>query len=158
MQAALKSNEGKDEVVIDFLYPESYGTDPGVQSSVHIRGQYWDGDHTHSLGVSLEGLWLRTEDLQRLHDGLAGWLALPLAELEPAKLDGEVKLSRLPGQVLTLRFGHRQEIPSRLKPVVTITFVAGALAGEFHFITDQSCLSAFRADLSSQLETAQRRR
>jgi hypothetical protein len=89
MQAALKSNEGKEEFVIEFLYPENYGTDPGVRSSVHIRVQHWDGDHTHSLGASVEGLWLRTEDLQRLHDGLAGWLALPLAELEPAKLDGE---------------------------------------------------------------------
>ena len=114
MQATLKSNEGQDEFVIDFLDPESYGTDPGFQSSVHLQGQHWDGDHTHSLDVSVDGLWLRTEDLLRLRDRLAGWLGLPLAELEPAKLDGEVRLSRLPGQVLLLRFGHRQEIPSRL--------------------------------------------
>jgi hypothetical protein len=34
-----------------------------------------------------------------------------------------------------------------MNPVVTIAFSVGALRGEFHFVTDQSCLTLFAQDL-----------
>jgi len=152
MQATLTSSDGEWEFVLALLHPETYATEPGLQSSLHVRGQQWDGDHYFPLEVSVQGLWLRAPQLLRLRDRLTGWLDLPIANLDPAKLDGEHILSGLPGQMLSLRFGNRPEIPSSLKPVVTVNFAAGSLSGEFHFATDQSCLSGFRSGLGDLAE------
>ena len=154
MKAVLKSSAGDSEVVIDLLHAQDYATETGFESSVRIRGEHWDGDHTRSVEVLIEGLWLRTEDLEHLCSRLTGWVELPLADLDPARLDGEFNLCHVPGQVLSFRFGHRPEVPSRRQPVVTISSAAGALTGEFHFASDQSCLSAFRSELSLALAAA----
>ena len=36
-------------------------------------------------------------------------------------------------------------------PVVTISFAAGPLVGELHFVTDPSCLTSFVSDLGREL-------
>jgi hypothetical protein len=54
--------------------------------------------------------------------------------------------------VYTLPRARSLSFISDLSPVVTITFSAGALHGEFHFVTDQSCLTR------SEFELAQRPR
>ena len=115
MQATLKSSDGEWEFVLALLHPETYATEPGLQSSLHVSGQHWDGDHYFPFEVSVQGLWLRAPQLILLHDRLTAWLGLPLADLDPVKLDGEQILTGLPGQVLSLRFGKHREIPSPLK-------------------------------------------
>jgi hypothetical protein len=67
------------------------------------------------------------------------------------ELSGDFRLARLPGQTVSVRFGSRPDTISHLNPVVTVTFSAGALHGEFHFVTDQSCLTLFAQDLSEEL-------
>jgi hypothetical protein len=147
MQTRLASSDGEWELALTLLHAETYATEPGFQTSFHARGQHWDGDHYFPLEVSIQGLWRRPPQLRRLRDRLTDWLGLPLADLDPVKLDGVHILSGLPGQLLSVRFGKRDEIPSSLKPVVTVNFAAGAVSGEFHFETDQSCLGAFRSGL-----------
>jgi hypothetical protein len=149
MQTRLTSSDGEWELALTLLHSETYASEPGLQSSLYARGQHWDGDHYFPLEVSIQGLCLRAPQLLRLRDRLTDWLGLPLADLDPAKLDGVHILSGLPGQLLSVRFGKRDrdEIPSSLKPVVTVNFAAGAVSGEFYFETDQSCLGAFRSGL-----------
>jgi hypothetical protein len=50
-----------------------------------------------------------------------------------------------------VRFGPRPDTISDLNPVVSITFSAGALQGEFHFVTDQSCLTLFAQELADEM-------
>ena len=66
-------------------------------------------------------------------------------------LNGGFELARLPWQSIHIRFGPRSDTVSNLNPVVSITFSAGTLRGEFHFVTDQSCLGLFAQELSIAL-------
>ena len=151
MSATLRSNDGEGELTIDFGSPEKYAADAGVTASVRIRGRHWDGDHTHDLSASIEGLWLRARDLVELRDAVAAWLARPLNELTTSNLDGQFVLTRLPGQNLVLRFGPRPESMRGHHPEVSVSLAAGPFRGDFHLVTDQSCLVEFRRELSSEL-------
>jgi hypothetical protein len=59
----------------------------------------------------------------------------------------------LPGQSIRVRFGPRDTI-SKHHPVFSISFSAGALEGEFYFVTDQSCLALFVEELSTELASS----
>lgn len=152
MPAQLRSNDGNSVLLLGLEEPSSYATDAGFESSIRIVGQHWDGDHTHPIELSIQSLWLRREDLVELHRAISGWLARPLRELTQAFLGGEFQLARLPGQTAIIRFGARPEVDDRRNPIVTAFLAAGALSGEFHFSTDQSCLDAFRRQLDSRLD------
>jgi hypothetical protein len=64
-------------------------------------------------------------------------------------LTGSFGLARLPGQQIELRFGPRPDVVTTPNPVVSVLFSAGSLKGEFHFITDQSCLNLFAQELQA---------
>jgi hypothetical protein len=148
MKATLSSNNGDAQFVVEFGAPAEYAHEPGFESSIQIRGRHWDGDHTFPFSSSMEGLWLRAADLTALRDHISRWLRQPIDGLIAEDLSANFQLARLPGQSVLIRFGPRSDTDSRLNPVVTITFSAGALQGEFHFVTDQSCLAGFVRDLS----------
>jgi hypothetical protein len=71
-------------------------------------------------------------------------------------LIGHFQLARLPHQTVNVRFGARSDTIQSLNPVVSINFSAGTLHGQFHFVTDQSCLSIFAEELSTQLRGSHR--
>jgi hypothetical protein len=150
MAATLRSNDGEAEFAVAFDTPTEYAHDPGFEASVHVRGQHWDGDHTHPLSASVEGLWLRLADVVALRDHIADWGAQPLDRLVPESLNREFRLARLPEQCVHIRFGPRPDTASHLHPVISITVSAGAFHCEFHFATDQSCLALFAQELSSE--------
>jgi hypothetical protein len=74
-----------------------------------------------------------------------------MERLDPADLDRAFDLARLPAQTLVIRFGPREDVIVGRYPIITVNFAAGGLAGEFHFVTDQSCLDLFARDLSSAI-------
>ena len=151
MLATLRSNSGEARFVIEPGAPAEYAHDPGFESSVHIRGHHWDGDHTFPFSTSIEGLWLRAADLTTLRDHISRWLRQPLDHLVAEDLTSDFQLARLPGQSVHFRFGPRTDTISDRNPVVSIVYSAGALHGEFHFVTDQSCLAIFVQELSAEL-------
>jgi len=154
MPAQLRSNDGESALTLGLEEPSSYATDAGFESSVFIAGQHWDGDHTHPVELSIQGLWLREADLLELRETIRRWLARPLHELTPGSLIGDFQLARLPGQTVLIRFGARSDVDDKRNPIVTVAVAARAFSGEFHFPTDQSCLDAFRRQLDSRLDGA----
>ena len=151
MAATLPSNSGREQLVIELGAPAEYAHDPGFESSITLRGEHWDGDHTFPFSTSIEGLWLRTTDIVALRDHIARWLRQPLERLIADELSAEFQLARLPGQSICIRLGPRDGTISDRHPVFTVYFSAGALQGEFHFVTDQSCLALFAEELSTEL-------
>lgn len=136
--ATLRSNSGSHSISLE-------RTHDGV--SVRISGSRWDGDHEHPLLLETEGLCIRDDELSRLREALKNWLALPLSELAATPLEGEFLLADEPGELLTLRFGSRDDVISERKPVASIVFEFGLLIGEYHIATDQSCVQLFLDEL-----------
>lgn len=151
MSATLSSNSGEGQFVIELGASAEYACDHGFESSVHFRGRHWDGDHTFPFSTSIDGVWLRSADLTALRDHIARWTRRPLDLLTGEDLSSDFELAGLPGQSIRVRFGPRPDTISDLNPVVSITFSAGDLKGEFHFVTDQSCLALFARELSVDL-------
>jgi hypothetical protein len=151
MAATLSSNNGEAQFVIELSAPVEYAHDAGYESSIHLRGRHWDGDHTFPFSSSISGLWLRAADLAALREHVFQWLRQPLACLIVEDLSADFQLARLPGQSLQVRFGPRPDTISGLNPIVTIAFSSGTLWGEFHFVIDQSCLALFAQELSGEL-------
>lgn len=154
MAATLPSNSGGAQFVIELGAPAEYAHDRGFESSITLRGQHWDGDHTFPFSTSIEGLWLRAADIFALRDHIARWIRQPLELLVAADLSAEFQLARLSGQSIRIRLGPREDTISDRHPVFTISFSAGALQGEFHFVTDQSCLALFVEELSTELASS----
>jgi hypothetical protein len=148
MAASLSSNNGEAQIVVELRAPAACADDSGYESTLHLCGRHWDGEHSFPFTTSIEGLWLRATDLQALHEHISRWLRRPLDCLIADDLNGAFQLATLPGQCIHVRFGPRPDTISNLNPVVTLTFSAGAYQGEFHFVTDQSCLAVFSQDLS----------
>ena len=151
MPARLISNDGEAHFAVEFRSCTQYAHDSGYESSVTLRGEHWDGDHTFPFSSSIEGLWLRAADIVALRNHIARWIRLPLERLIVADLSAVYELARLPGQSLRVRFGRRVDTISDRHPVFTVFYSAGALQREFHFVTDQSCLALFVEELSTEL-------
>ncbi len=151
MPATLRSNDGEAEFAVECVTPAEYANDLGFDSCVSLRGQHWDGDHTFPLSTSIEGLWLRSADLTALCEHIERWANQPLDRLHADDLSGDFELARLPGQSVRIGFGSRADTISHLNPVVSIALSAGLLHSEFHFPTDQSCLTIFARELSAEL-------
>jgi hypothetical protein len=151
MPAHLRSDDGESLLALGLEQRAEYATEPGFEGSVRFQGQHWDGDHHHSLQVSVNGLWLRFDGLRALCDFVATWLARPLHELTPEYLVGEFQLARLPGQSVIVRLGPRSEVEQTRNPIVTVVLAAGSLSGEYYFPSDQSCLGAFTRELTDAL-------
>jgi hypothetical protein len=147
MTATLASNGGDAELMIELSSPAQYAGDAGFDSSLHLRGRHWDGDHTFPFCTSIEGLWLRKADLTGLREHISSWLSKLLDGLITDDLNADFELARLPGQSLHIRFGQRPDTISGRHPVITISFSAGKLRSEFCFVTDQSCLALFVQEL-----------
>jgi hypothetical protein len=94
---------------------------------------------------------LRAADIVALRDHIARWIRQPLECLIADDLSAEFQLALLPGQSIRIRLGARDDTISDRHPVFTVSFSAGALQGEFHFVTDQSCLALFVEELSTEL-------
>ena len=154
MPATLLSNNGEAQFVVEFIAPAEYAHDSGFESSITLRGRHWDGDHTFPFSTSIEGLWLRAADIVGLQDHIARWLRQPLERLIAGDLSAEFQLARLPDQSVRVRLGPREDTISNRHPVFTVSFSVGALQGEFHFVTVQSCLALFVEELSSELVTS----
>lgn len=151
MPATLRSNNGSSEFSIECVTPAEYANDRGFESCVHLLGEHWDGDHTFPLSTSIDGLWLRSADLTALCEHIERWTSQPLGRLHTDDLSNDFELARLPGQSVCIGFGRRPDTISGLNPVVSITLSAGKLRSEFHFVTDQSCLTIFAQELSEEL-------
>ena len=151
MSATLPSNNGEARFVIELRVPAEYAHDAGFESSIHLHGEHWDGDHAFPFTTSIEGLWLRAADIKALQEYIIEWLRLPLESQTVKDLNAGFLLARLPEQNLQIRFEPSPEQTFNPHPLVTIHFGAGALRGEFQFVTDQSCLSLFAQELSAEL-------
>lgn len=151
MPATLRSNSGRDEFIVKCVTPAEYANDFGFESCVYLHGQYWDGDHTFPLSTSIDGLWLRSADLTALYEHIERWTNQPLDRLHVDDLSNDFELAGMPGQSVRISFGPRPDTISGLNPVVSITLSAGKWHSDFHFVTDQSCLTIFAQELSAEL-------
>jgi hypothetical protein len=153
--ATLPSNDGEAQFVIELGAPVEYALETGYESAIHLRGRYWDGgEQTFPLSTSISGLWLSAPSLTSLRDHISQWLRQPLRHLIADDLSAGFELAQLYNQSVHVRFGRRDDTISDMKPVVTIAFLAGALQGEFHFVTDQSCLALFVEELSAEISSS----
>ena len=75
MLATLRSNRGDEEVAFEFGPSEDYAHEAGALLAVHLRGEHYDGDHTHDFAVRVDGLWGRIADVISLRDHIAAWVA-----------------------------------------------------------------------------------
>jgi hypothetical protein len=151
LSATLPSNNGDARLEIRLGKSSEYAHDPGFESSVNLHGLHWDGDHTFPFSASVEGIWLRTADLMELHNHISHWTGKPLDRLAVEDLESDFELARLPGQRVRISLGSRPDTVSDRNPVVSISFSSGAFRGEFHFVTDQSCLGLFTQELYVEL-------
>lgn len=152
MHAKLRSNSGEDELIIALESVVVYATDNGFESNICLRGQHWDGDHSFPFSSFINGLWLQADDLATLARHITNWIDLPLDQLVSGKLEGEFSLTRLPNQILRIRFGRLPDEASGLNPAVWISCAAREFRSEFQFITDQSCLNLFAMELRACLQ------
>src|SRR5690348_6987171 len=98
MTATLSSNNGEARFVIELGARSEYGDERGFDSCVQLHGSHWNGDHTFPSSVSIEGLWLRTAELEALHEHISRWVEQPLDRLVADNLNAEFQLARMPGQ------------------------------------------------------------
>lgn len=152
MSAKLKSNDGGSLLEIIFESKSEYAHEPGFESTVCVKGRHWDGDHTFPQIISIEGLWLRIKELRELRNHIGRWTDQALDELRIEDLSEEFELARLPHQSLRLLFGPRPDTISDSHPVVSISLAAGPMKAEYHFLTDQSCLSLFSDELTREIK------
>lgn len=149
--AVLASNRGGASIVLTLHSPADFDGTLGVEASVRIQGEHWDGDHTFPLRVSVENLWLGSAHITVMLTHIQNWIDLPIEQLATTELVGEFALAAHSGQELTLNFGPRVGVIASRNPVVSVQLVAGTLRTQFHFVTDQSCLRLFADNLRSAL-------
>ena len=153
MTASLPSNNGEAKITLGFNGRSEYAHEPGFESTIRIEGRLWDGNHTHPIAFSVEGVWLSLDGLQKFRDHIIGWNSLPPNQMGQSLLNGDFELATLPGQKVCLSFGPRPDVISGMNPVVSILVNAGPFLGQYHFVTDQSCLGHFAHELSSAMNT-----
>jgi hypothetical protein len=150
----LASNAGTASLTIEPVRAKREAHVDGFDATLVLASSRWRDADQYPSSVRVENIWLASKELRALLDHTARWLALPLAELEPRRLDGAFDLAGLPGDQLLITFGEREDTVASKNPVVTIAFAAGSLRGEFHFVTDQSCLGQFAYSLERLVLTA----
>lgn len=157
MPATLSSNDGEARLTVACGAPSEYGIDLGFESSIHLTGRHWDGDHTFPFSILIEGLWLRLSSMEKLRAHIVRWTGFSLERLVSDELDGAFELASLPRQRLAIRFGPRPDSDYNVDhPTVTVSYSAGSLVGESHFVTDQSCLGIFAQEISAELKRAKK--
>jgi hypothetical protein len=123
--------------------------------TLRLIGEHWEGGHGRPFTVTADGFVLRAAALDALHHHVVSWLDGPLEALVSSRLDASFELAG-PLQTLGFRFGPVDEvIAERSKPVVSIGFSIGALRGNFHIVTDPSCLALFAEGLGDALKRDQ---
>lgn len=151
MSATLRSNDGESMLELSFENKSEYAHEAGFESTVTVKGRHWDGDHTFPSSLSIEGMWLRTKELKELEAHISRWTNRSLSDLRIEELNREFELACLPEQSLRIALGDRSDTISDSHPVVTISLTAGPMKGEYHFLTDQSCLSIFSDELTREI-------
>lgn len=154
VEAVLNSNRGSDSLTLELGDRFDWQGEAGVEAVLRLDGQHFDGDHERELRLVVEGFCLRAKALSVLHREVREWLSLPLGQLAVSPLRGTHVLCLNPHQRLDLVFGERHDTIAERHPVVTIAYRAGKLEGEYHFVTDQSCLRLFAESLGRPLSEA----
>ena len=128
------------------LTPISIGDVYG-EFELNLQGQHWDGDHEHAIRLTSESIFLSCDRLRALVERIHAWLESD--DAGRISFAGDFPLaSNTSTAEFGLTFADRPDtISSDDKPVVTATYRIGRLAGEFSFVTDQSCLANFARDI-----------
>ena len=151
MEAVLRSNRGSESLSFRFLEQHDCGPDPGVDCEVVVCGSSWGDGSPRPIRADLGALHLSLVQFGALIGNLGDWLALPLADLATQPLRSVCPLAFSPPATFEIRFGSRQDTIDDGKPVVTIAWQIDSFGGEFHYVTDPSCLDEFAAGLIAML-------
>ena len=121
-----------------------------------LRGQHWDGDHQHEIFLESQSILLSKQNLRVLAVDLKNWLNSE--EMKDNAFAGDYSLAHETAFAeFKLIFADRDDtIAADEKPVVTTIYEIGCFAGEFSFVTDQSCLTALVRDIERYLATPSR--
>lgn len=149
--AALNSNSGDAWVAIEFVATLPYRSTPAFEVTIKLAGVAWDGEEPRPLSMSLAGVWLDIAVVASLRDHIVAWNRLPLGLLATEALSKTFELACAPSQSFRIAFGPRQDTISSRNPVASFTWTIGTFRGEFHFVTDQSCLAIFADALAESL-------
>ena len=147
----LRSNDGNSEISLELLGRTEYAHELGFESIFRIRASHWDGEHSHPLEISVEGVWISEKRLNSLLRHIRSWTKRPADALVIEDLDSVYEIAMQPGQSIQFIFGAREDVCVKRQPVVTIRYEVGRLKGEYHVVTDQSCLTIFVEEASSDL-------
>ena len=151
MTVVLRSNKGTSQFELKLEAPAEYAHELVYESTIRIKGEHYDGDHSFPLSTEVDGVWLSGTELVSLRDHMVKWVKQPLDQLIVENLTAEFQLASLQFQSFTIRFGARDNVISEQNPVVSISFLFGKLSGEYYFVTDQTCLTSFSNELSDEL-------
>ena len=154
IEAELASNAGDERLVLSFGSRLDWQGEAAFEAEFRLLGRHFDADHEHHVSVVIDGLCLGVKPLCALRDALSRWLTLPLTDLASSVLTGRHELCLGTRQCLQLAFGARTDTISGPNPVMTVLYRAGKLEGEYHLVTDQSCLGLFSEALGRALQTA----
>lgn len=149
VRTELRSSHGDRAVSLEFHQPSPNARQTGLETTFAITGRHYDGDHEHEFHLRIDGLWLDVARLTEFRDFIRGWVERPIESLAASALDGDHLLTMDDYQRVAFRFGERPDVISDSKPVVTVEYKAASLQGTYYFVTDQSCISLFSADLTS---------
>jgi hypothetical protein len=148
MQAILKSISGEAEfgVVLDLPLDKlitDYAQEPSFLASVYLCGQH----QVYEFATFVRHIRLRFSEATALWEHLVCWNN-QIENLSVKDLSREFELGHMPGESVHICFGPSHDPYSERHPLVSISVSAGALHGEYHFVTDQSCFSLFVQDFS----------
>jgi len=113
--------------------------------TVVLRGVRWAGNELPETLLTAGEVVVRRNLLMNMTAKLRAWAnLLPLVDQDRKALLDRFVLIDEKGTHLELCFGPRKDlIPSGSNPTVTVKYEFGRLAGEFPFVTDQTCLRIF---------------
>jgi hypothetical protein len=148
--ARLPSNRGNESLELEFIERRDQGPDAGADCRVRLVGSNWSyDDGPRPVRLDLGSVHLSLAAISSATSDLARWVNLPLEQLALEPLECQHQLALGPSCELWLRFGERADVISGRNPVLTAAFSVGSLSGELRFVTDQSCIAEFVADLQA---------
>ena len=137
----LRSNKGGELVRWELRSTSGHGDSLTLVCDLSLRASYWgQGSDPRDVSLTIHQLLIRRAALEDLEKHLRGWVELPMAALARTPLEYSADAGGLFDNHISLSFGPREDLIAERHPCVTLRYGLGKLAGEFAFVTDQSCI------------------
>ena len=149
MKISLPSNSGRCVFNINTI-----STTQALRGDIELAnsGLEYEEEPSNSI-LTASNILLDKEGLTSIHTDLENWIKLPLNSQRDIELTFCHNIAGEPGATLTLNVGKRDDLIAALNTCATVSYELNRHSGEFSFVVDQSCLSAFREGISAVLSS-----